>query len=144
EVIASEIPVIMHPFQAPHHAGGSERIMERQPDAEFFGATLRTPEPELAAAPVPPRPAPSRYVIPPPVIALLVPTGAGKTTTIAKLATNAQAYGRGRVGLLGLDTYRVGAVEQLETYAQLADLPCEIVYESSDIDRGLRRLVECD
>ncbi|HRP08177.1 MAG TPA: hypothetical protein PLL69_06775 [Gemmatimonadales bacterium] len=78
------------------------------------------------------------------MIALVGPTGAGKTTTIAKLATNALAYGRGRVGLLGLDTYRVGAVEQLETYAQLADLPCEIVYESGDIDRGLRRLVECD
>src|SRR5690606_26063672 len=74
EVIASEIPVIMHPFQAPHHAGGPERIMERQPDAEFFGATLRTPEPELAAAPVPPRPAPARNVIRPPVIALVGPT----------------------------------------------------------------------
>lgn len=156
EVVASEFAVTAHPFHPPRHQEPVVRTAMEDPDPLFFrggAAVLPTapampnvsaPRPAPAAVPSTPRVRSRPGRIRPPVVALVGPTGAGKTTTIAKLATNARAYGRGRVGLIGLDTYRVGAVEQLETYAQLADLPCQIVYESSDIEPALRRLVECD
>ncbi len=78
------------------------------------------------------------------IVALVGPTGAGKTTTIAKLAVNPDAFGRRRAGLLTLDTYRAGAVEQLEAYAAAAGLPCECIYDPSEIDDALRRLADCD
>lgn len=77
------------------------------------------------------------------LLAVVGPTGAGKTTTIAKLATHPGVFGGRRVGLLGLDTYRIGAVEQLQSYAEIARLPCEVVYEGDDIPRALKRLREC-
>ncbi len=51
------------------------------------------------------------------VIALIGPTGVGKTTTIAKLAANYHLHEGRRVGLITMDTYRIAAVEQLRTYA---------------------------
>ena len=77
------------------------------------------------------------------VVALVGPTGAGKTTTIAKLATHPQAFGGRRVGMLCLDTYRIGGVEQSRQYAELARLPFEVVWEAKDIARAMRRLREC-
>lgn len=79
------------------------------------------------------------------VVALVGPTGAGKTTTVAKLATNAaSAFGRRSVGLLTLDTYRVGALEQLSQYAELAGLPLEVAYEAPEIRPALQRLRQCE
>jgi flagellar biosynthesis protein FlhF len=72
------------------------------------------------------------------------PTGAGKTTTLAKLANHPDAFGGRRVGLLCLDTYRVGAVEQARIYAELSRLPFEAVHEPGDTPRALRRLRGCD
>ena len=73
-------------------------------------------------------------------IALVGPTGAGKTTTIAKLIGHERAFGKRRVGLLSFDTYRVGAVEQLQTYAELARVPLEVVYAPGEVRPALRRL----
>jgi flagellar biosynthesis protein FlhF len=78
------------------------------------------------------------------VIALVGPTGAGKTTTIAKLATHPEAFGRHRVGLLCLDTYRIGAVEQSRVYAELGGFPLEVAYDLSDLDAAMHRLRACD
>lgn len=80
----------------------------------------------------------------PAVIALVGPTGAGKTTTIAKLAAHPRAFGERRVGLLTLDTYRVGAVEQLGIVADLAGLPLEVAYGPGEVEEALRRLASCD
>lgn len=63
----------------------------------------------------------------PTVIALVGPTGVGKTTTIAKLAANLRLREKRRVGLITIDTYRIGAVEQLRTYAQIIDVPIAVV-----------------
>ncbi len=80
----------------------------------------------------------------PHVVALVGSTGAGKTTSIAKLALHADAFGERSVGLVTLDTYRVGALEQLETYAQIAGLPLEVVYAESEVEGALERLSDCD
>ena len=77
-------------------------------------------------------------------IALVGPTGAGKTTTAAKLAVRRGMFGAARTGLLTLDTYRVGGMEQLSTYAELADIPFEVVYDAQEIDAAMKRLALCD
>ncbi len=77
-------------------------------------------------------------------IALVGPTGAGKTTTAAKLAVKRGMFGAARPGLLSLDTYRVGGMEQLATYAELADVPFEVVYDAREIDAAMKRLSSCD
>lgn len=77
-------------------------------------------------------------------IALVGPTGAGKTTTAAKLAVKQGTFGTARVGLISLDTYRVGGMEQLSTYAELAGVPFEVVYDESEVASTLKRLSMCD
>ncbi|WP_024787023.1 MULTISPECIES: flagellar biosynthesis protein FlhF [unclassified Lebetimonas] len=70
------------------------------------------------------------------------PTGVGKTTTIAKLAARF-AYKlskRHKVGIITLDTYRIGAVEQLMTYAKMMRLPIETVVDPSDFSLALESL----
>jgi flagellar biosynthesis protein FlhF len=70
------------------------------------------------------------------------PTGVGKTTTIAKLAAR-YAYKlsrRHKVGIITLDTYRIGAVEQLMTYAKMMRLPIETVIDPSDFSVALNAL----
>jgi len=80
----------------------------------------------------------------PKVIALVGPTGAGKTTTLVKLAINPLAFGSWRVGLLTIDTFRTGAVDQLEAYAAVAGLPLEVVYREEEVKAALDRLAHCD
>ncbi|QDV38678.1 flagellar biosynthesis protein FlhF [Tautonia plasticadhaerens] len=60
------------------------------------------------------------------VVALVGPTGVGKTTTVAKLAANAKLGLGLKVGLVTVDTYRIAAVEQLRTYAEIIDLPLAV------------------
>ena len=52
-------------------------------------------------------------------MAIIGATGVGKTTTIAKLAARVALHERRRVELVTLDTYRIAAVEQLKTYAEI-------------------------
>jgi len=80
----------------------------------------------------------------PVIVALVGPTGAGKTTTIAKLANHPSAFGTCAVGLVSLDTYRVGAQEQARIYAELSRIPLEVIYEARDIPAALHRLRDCD
>ncbi len=61
-------------------------------------------------------------------IALVGPTGVGKTTTIAKLAAEVVLKGGGSVALVTIDTYRIAAVEQLKVYAEIMNLPVEVVF----------------
>ncbi len=78
------------------------------------------------------------------VLAFVGPTGAGKTTTVAKLAGMRGVFGERTVGLLGLDTYRMGAVEQLAAYAELLGRPHAAAFEPADLPRALRALRRCD
>jgi len=71
----------------------------------------------------------------PTIIALIGPTGVGKTTTIAKLATNFTLFGKLKVALITADTYRVAAVEQLKTFAKIINIPLEVVYNPEEIPK---------
>ncbi len=73
------------------------------------------------------------------VIALVGPTGVGKTTTIAKLAAIHKLVNGQDVGLISADTYRIGAIEQLRTFAGIADIPMEVVYKPSEMPTALRK-----
>src|SRR5258708_26143245 len=71
------------------------------------------------------------------VVALVGPTGVGKTTTIAKLAANFRLRDGIRMGLVTVDTYRIAAVEQLRTYAEIIDLPMKVVTGPREMRRAL-------
>lgn len=78
----------------------------------------------------------------PKMLALIGTTGVGKTTTIAKLAARAALHNNCRVELVTLDTYRIAAVEQLKTYAEIIGAGCHIVRSVFELDATLRRLPE--
>jgi flagellar biosynthesis protein FlhF len=72
------------------------------------------------------------------------PTGVGKTTTIAKLAGELVIRRRARVALVTIDTYRVGAHDQLRAYADLLDIPMEVASTPTELSRVLARLGDRD
>lgn len=78
------------------------------------------------------------------VVALVGPTGVGKTTTLAKLAANLRLREGLKVGLITVDTYRIAAVEQLKTYAELIDLPMKIVSSPTEMRHALDELTGLD
>ena len=78
------------------------------------------------------------------VVALVGPTGVGKTTTIAKLAANYRLRRSGASGLITVDTYRVAAVEQLRTYADIIDLPMEVVATPREMREAVARMSDLD
>ena len=78
------------------------------------------------------------------VIALVGPTGVGKTTTIAKLAAHEQLVRRQSVGLVTIDEYRIGGVEQLGRYADLIGCPMEVASDARSLEVALRKLSSAD
>jgi flagellar biosynthesis protein FlhF len=78
------------------------------------------------------------------LVALVGPTGVGKTTTIAKLAANYRLREKHRVGLITVDTYRIAAVEQLRTYADIIDLPMKVVSTPREMREALLALSDLD
>jgi len=78
------------------------------------------------------------------VAALVGPTGVGKTTTIAKLAANFRLKEKRNVGLITVDTYRIAAVEQLRTYADIIDLPMLVVSSPREMREAVKRLGDLD
>ncbi|MGE6227202.1 flagellar biosynthesis protein FlhF [Paenibacillus chitinolyticus] len=78
------------------------------------------------------------------IVHIVGPTGVGKTTTIAKLAADQVLKQRRKVGLITSDTYRIAAIEQLRTYANILDVPVEVVFSPADLTRALHNLREAD
>ncbi|MCR4744377.1 MAG: flagellar biosynthesis protein FlhF [Lachnospiraceae bacterium] len=80
----------------------------------------------------------------PEVVFFIGPTGVGKTTTIAKIASKFCVSDRAKVALLTTDTYRVKAAEQLRTYADILNVPFRIIYELDDLDNALDEFEDFD
>lgn len=74
--------------------------------------------------------------------AFVGPTGVGKTTTVAKLVAEIFLKQKRSVGLISIDNYRIGAVDQLRTYAAILGVPCFAAFTEADLKVAFRRL--CD
>ncbi len=77
-------------------------------------------------------------------LALIGPTGVGKTTTVAKLAAALKLRHGKKVGLVTSDTYRIAAVEQLRTYATIIGLPLKVAMTPEDMTAACESLSDCD
>ncbi|MEK6577671.1 MAG: flagellar biosynthesis protein FlhF, partial [Bdellovibrionota bacterium] len=73
----------------------------------------------------------------PAVITLVGPTGVGKTTTIAKIASEALIKKNLKVGLINLDSYKIAAFDQLATYAKILNVPFRSVANAQDLQSAL-------
>jgi flagellar biosynthesis protein FlhF len=78
------------------------------------------------------------------IMALIGPTGVGKTTTLAKLAAHYSLAKKMKVGLVTTDTYRIAASEQLKIYAQIMGLPIHVASEKNAFQRSLTAFAEKD
>lgn len=78
------------------------------------------------------------------VVALVGATGVGKTTTIAKLAATFKLRHGRRVGLVTADTYRIAAVDQLRTYAEIISLPLKVAMSPGEMQRAVDSLENAD
>ena len=78
------------------------------------------------------------------IVMLVGPTGVGKTTTLAKLATHYSVKHRYKVGLITLDSYRIGAYDQLAFYAKKLKLSINAVNDTAEFTRSLDELKYCD
>ncbi len=80
----------------------------------------------------------------PHVVALIGPTGVGKTTTIAKLAANLKLREKSRVGLITIDTYRIAAIDQLKKYADILDSRLRVVASPEDMRDAVASMNDCE
>lgn len=126
---------------AVHKEAGVTRvevIAARQQDLQALRERLDPPLPAL------PRAQGGRGRSGPLVVALVGPTGAGKTTVAAKLAMHRAVFGSRQVGLVTLDTYRVGALEQMQQYAEVMNVPLEVAYDVREVPGVMKRLDDRD
>lgn len=77
-------------------------------------------------------------------ISFVGPTGVGKSTTLAKLAANFTFQQGKKTAIITADTYRIGAVEQLKTYAEITGIPLEVVYTVEEMKETVEKLKDYD
>lgn len=78
------------------------------------------------------------------IIAMIGPTGVGKTTTIAKLAANLTFLEGKQVALITLDTYRISAADQLKTFAEIINIPIRVVFTANDLLDAIQEFKDQD
>ena len=78
------------------------------------------------------------------MVFFLGPTGVGKTTTIAKIASIFRVDQKKKVALLTADTYRIAAAEQLRTYANILEVPFRIIYTVEEIEKAMEDFKDYD
>ncbi|MBO5302623.1 MAG: flagellar biosynthesis protein FlhF [Lachnospiraceae bacterium] len=80
----------------------------------------------------------------PKVVFFVGPTGVGKTTTIAKIASKLKVEQEKKVAFLTADTYRIAAAEQLRTYANILDTSINVIYSSEELNAAVEKLEDHD
>ncbi len=80
----------------------------------------------------------------PRVVFFIGPTGVGKTTTIAKIASSYSLSEKKKVALLTTDTYRIAATDQLRTYAGILAVPFRVIYEPEELVKAIEDFGDCD
>ena len=80
----------------------------------------------------------------PKVVLFMGPTGVGKTTTIAKIASRFSVDEKKKVAMLTADTYRIAAAEQLRTYANILEIPFRVVYTSEEACEAIKDFRDYD
>lgn len=78
------------------------------------------------------------------IVFFIGPTGVGKTTTIAKITAHFALNMQKKVGLITADTYRIAAVEQLKTYAEILNVPVEVIYSPEELTGTLEKMKSRD
>ncbi len=78
------------------------------------------------------------------IVFFIGPTGVGKTTTIAKIASKFRVDEKKKVALLTADTYRIAAAEQLRTYANILEVPFRVIYTVEEINKALEDFKDYD
>jgi flagellar biosynthesis protein FlhF len=104
-------------------AGFCQQLLEK--------ITVATPFRDIAAAK-------------PEVFTFVGPTGVGKTTTLAKLAAYLKIKRGLEVGIVSVDTYRIGAVDQLQTYAEILDVPLLVAQSSAEVQESIHKFRRTD
>jgi flagellar biosynthesis protein FlhF len=77
-------------------------------------------------------------------INVIGPTGVGKTTTLAKMAADCMLNHHKKVAFITTDTYRIAAIEQLKTYAQILNVPIEVCYSLEDFQTAVKKFSSYD
>ena len=113
-------------------AAGADRI------SEIFSAIVAEVAKRLTAAPAPWSSDARR------TIALVGPTGVGKTTAIAKIAARALLETRFKIGLVTVDTYRMGASDQLSRYGKIMGVPTYVARDREGLASAVARTSDCD
>ncbi len=80
----------------------------------------------------------------PKILFFVGPTGVGKTTTIAKIASKYKVEYEKRVAFITADTYRIAATEQLQVYANILDAPMSIVYSQDEMNDAIAKFEDYD
>jgi flagellar biosynthesis protein FlhF len=131
EDLAADIIKTVHRQLRPEHLNQTQFVLEKL--AEHLEHLLPTAGPIVRTKTTGPH-----------VVALIGPTGVGKTTTIAKLAANLKLREKNKVGLITIDTYRIAAIDQLKKYADILGSPLRVVSSPEDMRNAVASMNDCE
>ena len=131
EEVAADIVKTLQKQVRPEHLANPEFVKEKL--AEQLEKLIPTAGPITRTKPSGPH-----------VVALIGPTGVGKTTTLAKLAATLKLREKHRVGMITLDTYRIAAVDQLKRYADIIGSPLRVANSGEELREAVHAMRDCD
>ena len=139
EILVSMIENQVREELAHNLAKETEQMLKKQPDAKAAEILEHLVLEQLG------RPQPILHKkFTQKVILVLGPTGVGKTTTIVKLAADFSVKQKKKVGIINTDTFRIGAQEQLQTYADILGVPLQVVYWADELEGALENMSDRD